>query len=69
MATFFVDWAKTKPLTVATRDNMEKVLSEKELRQKFPPPGRVFSDGIPTIVKDRYIDWGYDVYYTKTTEQ
>src|SRR5437016_12643126 len=65
----FVDWAKTKPLTVAIQDNMEKVLSEEELRQKFPPPRRVFSDGIPTIVKDRYIDWGYDVYYTKTTEQ
>ena len=65
----FVDWAKTKPLTVAIQDNMEKVLSEEELRQKFPPPRRVFSDGIPTIVKDRYIDWGYDVYYTTTTEQ
>jgi hypothetical protein len=65
----FVDWAKTKPLTVATKDNVEKVLSEEELKQKFPPPRRVFSDGIPTIVKDRYVDWGFDVYYTKTTEQ
>jgi len=34
----FVDWAKTKPLTVATKDNVEKVLSEEELKQKFPPP-------------------------------
>ena len=65
----FVDWAKTKPLTVATLDSTEKVLSEEELRQKFPLPRRVFSDGIPTIVKDRYVDWGFDVYYTKTTEQ
>jgi len=65
----FVDWAKTRPLTVATQAGIEKVLSDEELRQKFPPPRRVFSDGIPTIVKDRYIDWGFDVYYTKTTEQ
>lgn len=65
----FLDWAKTKPLTVATQDNIEKVLSEEELKQKFPPPRRVFSDGIPTTVKDRYVDRGYEVYYTKTTEQ
>jgi hypothetical protein len=64
----FLDWAKTKPLTVAAQAGIERVLSEEALRQKFPPPRRVFSDGIPTIVKDRYVDWGFDVYYTKTTE-
>jgi hypothetical protein len=48
----FLDWARTKPLTVATKAGVEKVSSEEELRQKFPPPRRVFADGIPTTVKD-----------------
>jgi hypothetical protein len=71
----FVDWAKPKRVKGKTPKGHGVVdmtarkatkMSLDELRSRYPPPRRLFVEGIPRIHWDNLIDLGYVVFYTNT---
>ncbi len=70
----FIDWAKPKRADATTKGmglvgvgsgEPEKVTGS-GLLARYPPPRRLFIEGIPRIRWDELIDQGYEVYYCNT---
>lgn len=66
----FIDWAKpkrkdgkTKGIGIISHDmSKSKKVELEEIYEQFPPPRRLFIEGIPTKWRDTLIDAGYEVY-------
>ena len=71
----FIDWAKPYRVDGTTKGigvigvgaKRSRKLTFDELQNAYPPPRRLFIEGIPTLRRDGLLDLGYEVYICKTT--
>lgn len=70
----FIDWAKPKRADATTKGmglagvgtGKPEKITMSGLLARYPPPRRLFIEGIPRIRWDELIEHGYEVYYCST---